>query len=328
MAKAKNERVLITGGAGFLGSVMTGHLLNEGYSVTCLDCLMYGQDSLLAYAANPNFQFVYGDVRDESLVKPLVAGADVIIPLAALVGMPLCEKRSEEAEAVNRDAVLLIEKLRGNGQKIIYPNTNSGYGTKSGEVYCTEETPLEPISVYGITKCEAEKALLGSDKGAVTFRLATVFGSSPRMRTDLLVNDFVLTALTEGEITLFERHFKRNYIHIRDIARLFAHAIEHYDEMKGRPYNAGLEEANLSKEELAEKVKEHIPGFQISFNEFAKDPDQRNYVVSNKRLLNTGFQTVHSLDRGIEELIKAYGLLLRNHAPQDLRQIPFTNNPL
>lgn len=323
----KKENILITGGAGYLGSVMTGHLLEKGYKVTCLDRLLYRQSSLFNYVTNPNFNFVYGDCRDESLVKGLVNDADVIIPLAALVGMPICEKNPSDAAAINRDAVILIDRIRSANQKVIFPNTNSGYGTKSGAFYCTEETPLEPISTYGIVKCEAEQALLNSSKGAVTLRLATVFGTSPRMRTDLLVNDFVLTALGEKKITIFEKDFKRNYIHIKDIARCFEHCIENYDTMKGKSYNAGLEEANLSKQELAESVKKFVPDFNIKYDEIGKDPDKRNYIVSNQRLLSTGFQTTHGLEYGINELIKGFGMLLRIMDHKKLREFPYTNNP-
>ncbi len=320
------EKVLITGGAGYLGSVMTCHFLNKGYKVTCLDNLLYQQNSLFNYVRNPNFDFVHGDSRDENLIRETIRDKDVIIPLAAIVGMPACNKKPEDATSINRNAILLIDRLRSKDQKVIYPNTNSGYGAKSGAVFCTEETPLEPISLYGIVKCEAENALLGSDKGAITLRLATVFGTSPRMRTDLLVNDFVLTALTKGEITIFEKHFKRNYIHIMDVARCFEYCIQNYDKMKGKPYNLGLDNANLSKQELAEKVKSFVPNFKINYDEFGKDVDKRNYIVSNERILSTGFNTQFSIEDGINELIKGYNILLINNAPNQLREFPYTNN--
>lgn len=319
------EKVLITGGAGYLGSVMTGYFLDKGYEVTCLDNLMYKQHSLFNYVRNPNFDFVYGDSRDENLIKETICDKDVIIPLAAIVGMPACNKKPEDAVSINRDAILLIDKLRSKNQKIIYPNTNSGYGAKSGAVFCTEETPLEPISVYGILKCETETALLNSDKGAITLRLATVFGTSPRMRTDLLVNDFVLTSLTDKKITIYEKHFKRNYIYIADIARCFEHCIVNYEEMIGKPYNMGLENANLSKQELAEKVQIYVPDFKVTYDEIGQDVDKRNYIVSNKRIIDSGFKTIFSLDDGIKELIKGYSLLLKNLTPGNLREFPYTN---
>ena len=306
------EKVLITGGAGYLGSILTGHLLNEGYKVTCLDNLMYKQNSLIVYASNPNFDFISGDVRNEELLKKIVPNFDSIIPLAAIVGMPACIEKPHEAKSINYDAVVLINNLRSNNQKLISPVTNSGYGAKTGEVFCTEETPLEPISIYGKTKVEAEEYLLKNEKDAVSLRLATVFGVSPRMRTDLLVNFFTLKALKDEYIVIYEKDFKRNYIHIKDVARAFEHSLKNYDSMKNQAYNLGLEGINLSKEELALKVKEHHPRFEIIFGEVGFDPDKRNYVVSNKKIISTGFTTKHSLDEGIKELLKGYSILLRN----------------
>jgi nucleoside-diphosphate-sugar epimerase len=308
------EKVLVTGGAGYLGSVLTGHLLEEGYGVTCLDNLMHHQNSLIIYAHHPDFEFVYGDSRDKGLVKKLVSESDSFIPLAALVGMPLCGKNPKGAKEINTNSIIMLNELRSNNQKLIFPNTNSGYGTSTGEVYCTEETPLEPISAYGVTKCNAESHLLNSEnKGAITLRLATVFGISPRMRTDLLVNDFVLQAVTNRSLVLFEKDFKRNYIHIRDVARAFVFGLENYDEMEGRPYNLGLEDANLSKLELAEKIKGHVPELEILDAPIGKDPDKRNYIVSNQRILQTGFTPRFSLDEGIVELMKGYNILLKNN---------------
>ena len=226
--------------------------------------------------------------------------------------MYACNERPYDAESTNLEAVSMLNEIRRDNQKIIYPNTNSGYGTNSGEVYCTEKTPLEPISSYGIQKCQSEKILLEGEKDAITLRLATVFGTSPRMRTDLLVNDFVLRAMRDGCVVLFEKNFKRNYIHIKDVARVFEHCIENYDSMKNEPYNVGLEEANLSKEELALKVKEYIPKFEIFEKEIGKDPDKRNYIVSNKKIMSTGFKPEFSLDDGIKELIKGYEIILKN----------------
>ena len=302
-------KVLITGGAGYLGSTMCQHMLDAGYQVTVLDNLMYGQKSLFHLCENPNFDFIFGDARDESLVKELVAKADVLVPLAAVVGAPACDRDPWLAESLS-DSIRLILKLSSDDQLIVYPTTNSGYGTKSGEVYCTEETPLEPISRYGVEKVEMEAEVL-ENHNTITLRLATVFGMSPRLRMDLLVNHFVWSAVSDGTIVIFEKAFKRNYIHVRDVAECFIHCIENGDAMVGRPYNAGLDDANLSKEELALKIKEYVPGFYIHFSEVGSDPDKRNYIVSNQRLREAGFEARRSLDQGIKELIKGYRMMVR-----------------
>lgn len=307
------KSILITGGAGYLGSVLIGHFLEKGYKVTCLDNLSYGQKSLFQYASHQDFEFVYGDVRNRTLLENLVPKFDVIIPLAAIVGMPACDLKPMDAESINRDAIFLINEIRSSEQLLIFPNTNSGYGTKSGEMFCTEETPLEPISIYGKTKCAAEKHLLNSEKPAITLRLATVFGNSPRMRNDLLVNDFVYKAMTDGYIVIYEKDFKRNFIHIKDVARAFEHCIENFESMKSNAYNVGLEEANLSKAELAELVKKYIPKFEIIYMEVGEDPDKRNYIVSNQKIMRTGFIPEYSLEYGIKELIKGYSILLKNN---------------
>jgi nucleoside-diphosphate-sugar epimerase len=306
-----NEQIVITGGAGYLGSILCEHLLKAGYRVTAVDSLLFGQNSLFHLCNYPTFEFHFGDVRDERLMKSLVAHADVLIPLAALVGAPACDRDPVTARAVNLEAVRAINRLRSQRQRIIFPTTNSGYGTKSGSMHCTEDTPLEPISLYGQTKVEAERELLESPN-VVTLRLATVFGMSPRMRLDLLVNHFVYLAVTDGYIVIFEKDFKRNYVHIRDVADCFLHCIRNFDRMTGRAYNAGLETANLSKEELALKVKEHVPKFYIHFAAIGEDPDKRNYLVSNQRLREAGFESRRSLDEGIEELIKGYRMMKRS----------------
>ena len=312
------EKVLITGGAGYLGSVLTNHLLEKDYEVTCLDNLRYRQKSLFGFVGNSNFEFVYGDVRDKELVSKLAPKFDVIIPLAAIVGMLACDLHPKDAKSTNLEAITMLNGIRSKDQKLIYPNTNSGYGTKSGQVHCAEETPLEPISLYGQVKCQAEEALLKDSKDVVALRLATVFGTSPRMRTDLLVNNFVLKAMKEGSIVIYEGDFRRNYIHIKDIARCFEHCIENFEEMKDKTYNVGLEDANLSKIELVEKIKSFIPKFEIIRNEIEKDPDKRNYVVSNQRILKTGFRPKFSLEDGIKELIKGYEILLKNDPYQNI----------
>lgn len=302
--------VLVTGGAGYLGSVLCEHLLDAGYRVTAVDNLIYGQNSLFHLCANSAFDFVMGDVRDETLMRGLVKEADVLIPLAAIVGGPACDRDPWLARSVNLEAVQLLNRLRSPHQLVIFPNTNSGYGTKSGDVHCTEDTPLEPISLYGQTKVQAEAELLASPK-AITLRLATVFGMSPRMRLDLLVNHFVYAAITDGYMTIFEKDFKRNYIHIRDVADCFVHCIENADPMVGHPYNAGLDAANLSKEELALKIQEYVPNFYVHFSEIGSDPDKRNYIVSNQRLREAGFEARRSLDEGIQELLKGYRMMGR-----------------
>lgn len=297
--------VLVTGSAGYLGSILCEHLLDAGYSVTAIDSLMYGQTSLFHLCANPAFDFIQGDVRNEDLMKRLIEKADVIIPLAAIVGAPACKRDPWMTTSVNLEAVQLINRLRSPQQLVIYPNTNSGYGASSGDTYCTEDTPLEPISLYGQTKVQAELELLESPN-AITLRLATVFGTSPRMRLDLLVNHFVYTAITDGYLVIFEKDFKRNYVHIRDVADCMIYCIKNSEKMVGRPYNVGLDAANLSKEELALKVKEYVPNFYIHFAPIGSDPDKRNYIVSNQRLREAGFEAKRSLDDGIKELLKGY----------------------
>jgi nucleoside-diphosphate-sugar epimerase len=303
-------KVLVTGGAGYLGSVLGEHLLDAGHSVTCLDNLSLGQSGPFHLCENPRFDFVRGDARDEALLGRLLRTVDAIIPLACLVGAPACDRDPWTARAVNLDAIRLLNRLRSREQLVVFPTTNSGYGTKSGDTFCTEETPLEPISLYGQTKVAAEAELLSSPN-AITLRLATVFGMSPRPRLDLLVNHFVHAAVTEGFVVIFEKHFKRNYIHIRDVADAFLHCLSHQPQMIGRPFNAGLDDANLSKEELALKIKVHVPSFYIHFSEVGSDPDKRNYIVSNQRLREAGFAARRSLDEGIVELLKGYRMMAR-----------------
>jgi nucleoside-diphosphate-sugar epimerase len=289
---------------------LTEHLLKAGYQVTVIDRLLYGQHSLFHLCANPLFDFVYGDVRDEAVMRPLVKDVDILIALAAIVGAPACDCDPWLAQSVNVDAIQMLNRWRSPEQLVMFPNTNSGYGTQSGEMFCTEETPLEPISLYGQTKVQAEQILLESPN-TIVFRLATVFGMSPRMRIDLLVNHFVYAAMTDGYIVIFEKDFKRNYIHIRDVADCFLYCIEHADTMKGRLYNVGLDDANLSKAELAAKIQTYPPEFYIHFSEIGNDPDKRNYIVSNQRLREAGFEAKRSLDEGIRELMKGYCMMGR-----------------
>ena len=304
------EKVLITGGAGYLGSTLTEHLLNEGYSVTVLDNLMYDQVTLLHLFGNPKFQFELGDVRDKKLLQELVGLNDVIIPLAAIVGMPACKANPELTVAVNYQQVADIVEVLRDDQKLILPNTNSQYG--SSDSIITEESPFNPLSLYAKTKCDAENTMLANGNG-VSLRLATVFGVSPRMRTDLLVNDFVYKSVVDGYLVLFEAHFKRNYIHVQDIARTFQFIIENYDKCKGHAFNVGLSTANLSKLELAEKIKSHIPSLVIKQDDFKEDFDKRNYIVSNEKLEALGWKPIYDLDYGIKQLISAYKIVINKN---------------
>jgi nucleoside-diphosphate-sugar epimerase len=300
--------ILITGGAGYIGSVLSPALLELGHSVHVLDNFLWRQNSLLDCCRHENFGVTRGDCRDKATVKSLVAKADVIIPLAALVGMPLCKQDPLGAQTINEDAVRMVCALASPEQRIIIPTTNSGYGVGEKGKFCTEESPLKPISVYGVTKMNAESAVL--ERGnSISFRLATVFGMSPRMRMDLLVNDFVYRAAMDRAVVIFEGHFKRNYIHIRDVVRAFVHALANFESMKGRPYNVGLEEANLSKIELCQLIQKRIPWFVFLEAPIGEDPDKRDYVVSNQRILSTGYTTEWTLDRGIVELMKGYTIL-------------------
>lgn len=300
--------VLVTGGAGYLGSVLCEHLLDAGHPVTVIDNLSYRQNSLFSFCSNPSFTFVFGDVRDKTLMRDLVKEADVLIPMAAIVGAPACDRDPWLAQSVNLEAIRLLNRLRSSQQLVIFPTTNSGYGTTSGDVYCTEETPLQPISFYGRTKAQAEAELLEAPN-VISLRLATVFGMSARMRVDLLVNYFVYAAVTAGYIVIFEKDFRRNYVHVRDVADCFIHCIRNAERMVGRPFNVGLEEANLSKAELALKIKEYVPSFYVHFSEVGSDPDKRNYVVSSQRLRQVGFEARRSLDEGIRELLMGYRMM-------------------
>ncbi len=302
------NNILITGGAGYIGSVLSKSLLEKGYSVTVLDNFRYNQNSLLDCCYEDNFRIIRGDVRDEQILSSALKNQDFIIHLAALVGAPICNANKDDALTTNFEATKLLLKLRTKNQKILFPCTNSGYGIGEKGKFCTEETPLRPISFYGQTKVNSEKAIL-DDGNSISFRLATVFGVSPRMRLDLLVNDFVHKAMNEKFIGVFEGHFQRNYIHIRDVVRVFLHGITNFDNMKNQSYNVGLSDANLSKLELCEKIKEHITDFIFVESNLGKDPDKRDYIVSNEKIESTGFKPKFSLDFGIEELIKCYTIL-------------------
>jgi nucleoside-diphosphate-sugar epimerase len=302
------DRILVTGGAGYIGSILVPALLAEGHRVTVLDLFRHGQPSLLDVCANPNLEVVRGDAREKDVLAPLLREADVLVPLAALVGAPACDADRLAARSTNLEAVRTLLSLRSPAQRVLFPCTNSGYGIGQKDRHCTEETPLTPLSLYGETKVEAEKAVLDAGN-SISFRLATVFGVSPRMRTDLLVNDFVRRAVRDGAVVLYEAHFKRNFIHVRDVARAFLHGLEKFDAMKGGPYNVGLSDANLSKRELCERIRAHIPRFTFTEAAVGKDPDQRDYVVSNEKIERCGFRPAFSLDDGIRELIRAYRIL-------------------
>lgn len=307
MADSKSK-ILVTGGAGYIGSVLVPALLDDGHQVTVVDNFMYRQTSLLNCCVNPNFRVIKGDVRNTSLMDVEIAKHDVIIPLAAIVGAPACDREPETAKAVHVGAARHLVSKLGKDQRVLYPVTNSGYGIGEKGSLCTEESPLRPISLYGTTKVEAERILLDSGR-AVTFRLATVFGTAPRMRIDLLVNDFVYRAVRDRFIVLFEGHFKRNYLHVRDVASVFRWGLANFDRMRGQTYNVGLSDANLSKIELCDRIRRHIPEFHVFHSEIGQDPDKRDYIVSNAKIEATGWKPGHSLDRGIAELIKGYAMI-------------------
>lgn len=301
-------KILVTGGAGYIGSVLTPTLLREGFAVTVLDNFLFDQAPLLDCCLDPHFHVVRGDCRDRATVEKLVKDADVIIPLAAVVGAPACKLDATAATSTNLDAVKLLLSLRSKDQRILLPNTNSGYGIGDKGSFCTEQSPLRPISLYGKTKVQAEAAVLDAGN-AVTFRLATVFGLSPRMRLDLLVNDFVYRAVHDRAVVVFEGHAKRNYIHIRDVCRAFVHALQSFDRMKNEAYNVGLSDANLSKLELCAEIRKQVPGFVFLEAPIGEDPDKRDYLVSNEKIERTGFRTAYGLADGVRELIKGYTIL-------------------
>jgi nucleoside-diphosphate-sugar epimerase len=304
------NKVLITGGAGYIGSTLAEHLLDNGYAVTVLDNLSYKQLSLLHLFKRRNFEFVKGDVRNVELLQKLVKQSDIIIPLAAIVGMPACKSNPDLAVDVNYKQILNVLEVLREEQKLILPNTNSQYG--SSDSIITEESPFKPLSLYAETKCDAENAMLAKGNG-VSLRLATVFGVSPRMRQDLLVNDFVYKSVNDGYLVMFEAHFKRNYIHVLDIARTFLFIIENYSRCKGQAFNVGLSSANCSKLELAETIKKYIPDLVIKQDEFKQDFDKRNYIVSNAKLEKLGWSPIMSLDDGIKELISAYQMVITHN---------------
>lgn len=304
-------KILVTGGAGYIGSVLVPILLAEGHQVTVIDNFMYGQISLLDCCYNQGLTIFREDVRNEGLLKKQLSKVDVIFPLACLTGAPLCERDPLGAQQINHDAVKFIAKQKSKDQQLIFPCTNSGYGVGQEGIFCDEETSMNPTSLYGRLKVELDRYLL--DRGdCITFRFATIFGVSPRMRLDLLVNDFTYRAVVDRTVVLFEAHFKRNYLHVRDVSQAFIHGMNQYQAMVGEPYNVGLSEANLSKKELCEAIQKQLPQFRYVISEIGKDPDQRNYIVSNEKIENTGYKTQIGLEAGIKELVKGFQIIRRN----------------
>ena len=304
-------KILVTGGAGYIGSVLVPKLLSLGHEVVVLDNFMYNQSSLLDCCHDANLTIIRGDARDKRIVTSLVKSADAILPLACLTGAPICDKDPYGAETINRDAIKMILDLRSQDQMIVFPTTNSGYGIGAEGIFCTEETPLNPVSLYGRLKVEIEQAILESGN-AITLRLATAFGVSPKMRIDLLPNDFTYRAVNDRFVVLFQAYFKRNYIHVRDITKAFVHSLDNFEAMKGEPYNVGLSDANLNKWELCEEIQKQVPGFWFVEAEIGEDPDKRNYIVSNEKIESTGYLPDVSLPAGIAELVKGFQIVRRN----------------
>jgi len=304
------KKILVTGGAGYIGSILVPELLEKGYTVTVIDNFMYRQPSLANIISNPNLNLVYADVRDYGTVKKYISKADVVIPLAAIVGAPACAKDPLAASSINKDAIIWLFNQLSSDQQIIMPTTNSAYGSGENNNYCDENSPLRPLSLYAKDKVLVEQELMHNAR-ATSLRLATVFGISPRMRLDLLVNNFVHRALTDKFIVLFEGQFKRNYVHVRDVSRAFCFAIEHPDKMQGEIFNFGLSEANISKIKLCEAIQKYIPEFTFLEAPLGKDPDQRNYIVSNNKIESRGIKAQINLSDGILELIK--GLKMFDH---------------
>ena len=306
------SNILVTGGAGYIGSTLVPDLLSKKHKVTVVDNFMYDQTSLATSIRDRNFEIIFGDVRDESLMKKLVSKADIIIPLAAIVGAPACDKDPVTAQSINKDSILWLLKQVSKSQQVIMPTTNSAYGSGDKNNFCDENSPLNPLSLYARDKVVVEKSLL-ENENSTSFRLATVFGISPRMRLDLLVNNFTLRAITDGFVIVFEGHFKRNYIHILDVVQAFNLAIEKKDQFKGEIFNVGLSQANISKIELCQEIKKIVPDFLFLEAPLGKDPDQRNYIVSNKKIEALGFSPAVTLQDGLSELVK--GLKMFNHKP-------------
>ena len=300
------SKILITGGAGYIGSMLCTKLLEEGHIVTVVDLLKYDKGSLNHLYFNKNFKLICDDIRKVNLMKKLIKQHDFIIPLAALVGAPLCEKFKKEALSTNLGSIKTLCDFATKKNKVIYLTTNSGYGIGEKNKYCDEKRPLKPISLYGRNKCDGEDLVRSKIKNHVCFRLATVFGHSYRMRSDLLVNNFVYTAIKKKKLTLFEPHFRRNFIHVRDVVNAIIFTMKNFNRLKDNVYNLGLSSANISKIMLARKIQKQYKKLRIKIVTNRKDPDKRDYFVSNKKIEKKGFKAKISLEEGISELIKIF----------------------
>jgi len=302
------KNILVTGGAGYIGSMLVPELLKEGHKITVVDNFMYKQNSLAPVCENKNFQIINGDIRNMKLMKNLINQNEVVLPLAAIVGAPLCNKDPFAAQSINHDAIIEMFKICSRDHQIIMPTTNSAYGSGGENNFCDEKSVLNPISKYAIDKVEVEKHLMQREN-SISFRLATVFGMSPRMRIDLLVNDFTYRAFHDSAVIIFEGHFKRNYIHVRDVVAAFIHGINNFEKMKSEIFNVGLSDANLSKLDLCKAINKQLPNFTFVEEKIKQDPDQRNYIVSNLKIEKTGFKPRYSIADGVKELIKGYTMI-------------------
>ncbi len=301
----KKYKILITGGAGYIGSMLSTKLINLGNKVTVLDILEYDTRSLNHLYLNKNFTFYKKDVRDKGFLKKIVKKFDFVIPLAGLVGAPLCEKRKKDAKEINLEAVKSLISFLSKKQKIIFTNSNSGYGIGSKTKFCDENSPLNPISLYGRTKVDAEKEVMKFGN-SVSFRLATVFGYSYRMRTDLLLNNLVLLSMRDKKLDIFESNFRRNFIHVNDVCDGIVFAIYNFNKLKSNIYNLGMSKANITKNEMVNKIKKYIKNLKIRKIHNKKDPDKRDYFVSNNKIEKKGFKAKIDIDEGILELINVY----------------------
>ena len=299
------KKILITGGAGYIGSILCTELVRLGHEVTVIDLLKYNTNSLGHLHFYNNFKFIYGDARNKKIMRKLINQNEFIIPLTGLVGAPLCNRFKKDAISVNFKAVKLIKNLIKKKHKIIYMTTNSGYGVGEKNKFCDEKSPLKPISLYGKTKCDAEEEIRKL-KNSISFRLATVFGYSYRMRSDLLVNNFVFRAITKKKLDIFEPHFRRNFIHVKDVVNGIIFSINNFNRLKSNVYNLGLSSANITKLMLAKKIKKQCPTTKIKIITNKKDPDKRDYFVSNKKIEKKGFKAKISIESGINELIKIF----------------------
>ena len=308
----EKKKILITGAAGYIGSMLTTKLVELGYNILAVDILKYDDNSLSHLFYFKNFNFIKADITKKNVIKKIIKNCEYIIPLAGLVGAPLCNKYKKEAINVNLKSIEVLLKYKKKNQKIIYPTTNSGYGIGEKNKFCNESSILKPLSLYGLTKAAAEKKIL-ENKNVITFRLATVFGYSYRMRTDLMVNNFVENAVKTKNLRIFEPHFRRNFIHIRDVVSAFVFAIKNFNKLKGETYNLGLSSANITKLELAKLIKKEIKIVNIKILKNRKDPDKRDYFVSNKKIEKKGFKAKINLKEGIKELKQLFLITKKNY---------------